>query len=68
MRVTHFCSPLVVRSVGNVLEPLTPKNKVPAGDMETATVFAKADSAVEVGLQQAGSAQKVSDGFSQGSD
>lgn len=48
--------------------PLTPKNKVPAGDMETATVFAKADSAVQVGLQQAGSAQKVSDGFSQGND
>jgi len=49
-----------------VLEPLTPKNKVPAGDMKTATVSAKGVSAVEVGLQQAHSSQRVSDGFSQG--
>lgn len=48
--VTHFCSRLAVRSVDNVLEPLTPKNKVPAGDVETAIVFVKAFSAMEVGL------------------
>lgn len=48
--VTHFCSPSVVRSVDDVLEPLTPKNKVPAGDVKTPIVFAKAVSAMEVGL------------------
>lgn len=51
MRVTHLCYSLVVRSMCNMLEPLTPKNKVPAGDMETATVFAKGVSAVDEELQ-----------------
>lgn len=46
-----------------MLESLTPKIKVPAGDMETATVFAKGVSAVQVGLQQA---ERVTHGFSQG--
>lgn len=45
MRVTHFCSLLVAGSVGNVLEPLTPVSKVPAGAMEARTAFKKGVSA-----------------------
>lgn len=41
MRVTHFCSLSVAGSVGNVLEPLTPRSNVAAGDMEATSVFKK---------------------------
>lgn len=35
----------VAGSVGNVLEPLTPTSKAPAGDMEATSVFKKGVSA-----------------------